>query len=74
MIRPEFFIYLFNGIFFWKVGKEEEIKIKGKKCCIGKIKISEGFFLFFILSLKSNLNVPAHARHYKDYVKCEGSC
>ena len=30
-IRSEIFIYLFNRIFFWKFGKEEEIKIKAKK-------------------------------------------
>ena len=62
-VRPDFLIYLFK-----KFGKEEEIK--ARKCCIGKIKFSGGFKL----SLKSNLNVPAHARHYKVYVKGEGSC
>ena len=49
-IRPEFFNNLFYGIFFEKIGKEEEnkIKIKDKKCAIAE-KIEQIFLKIFLL-------------------------
>ena len=37
-------------------------------------KIFRRFFDIFLNSLKLNLNMPAHARQSKTYVKCEKSC
>ena len=52
LTKTRYFLFICLTEFFWKFGKEEEIKIKAKKCCRGKIKFSGGFKKNTKLSLK----------------------